>query len=355
MRRRHNGRNIVLTHRHVCNVARSLNNHGMRRRNLPLPSALHPSQRSHEVSALHQGVHRRDGRSQRVSVHLRALEQGLCHVEPITSLGKLGNNAWLRQLLQQDLLILFQAIGKCRFHHVAGAAMGCVSQEVTAKDFRNQHLVPAVPMLQYGLDHVMTEVVTAEVQSLGTIFQNLVDQTFSTLLARAMLQQSAHDPAAKAMSSKSSTVAEELVGDEGRSGWAHLSDDLLYHIVRVRRNDGVTNMTMKLRRKVLGCTIASLLHGELHHAAAVSVTGQRPYLAGDFSHGHGKLVATCLQKLAKVFAFVLAQRNFFHIAARLNHSRNLGLRSAGAAAAALRLVLAVHGIGAVISARHVRV
>lgn len=115
-------------------------------------------------------------------------------------------------------------------------------------------------MLQHALHHVVAEIVPAQVDGLTPtpsnppsnhligVLQELLDEPHGALLQRAVLHEAADDATTETVPREALDRRQQLVADEGARGGAQLLDDLLQHVVRVRRLRGLAHVAVELQR-----------------------------------------------------------------------------------------------------------
>merc|ERR1719198_1852166 len=240
-------------------------------------------------------------------LHLVVAPHDLQHVGPEGALREVHHVA--EQSTAKGPPVLDGAVHQGHLHHVAAVAVQSVADKArdTASGDLTHHgrgpegltddmLLLRVAVLEDGLCDVVAEGVPAEILNVAqAVVHNGRGQ-----VASAMLQEPAEDVAAEAVIYDGAGIAAELLGHEATQRRRHDLDDLLDHVVRVGRVDGLLHLAVELLDETGRLADFRNLQGKLHHTAAGLVTREAPDGAAQGLDGGGAGSLVGLQVLHEV-------------------------------------------------------
>mmetsp|Transcript_82122 Transcript_82122/g.249070 ORF Transcript_82122/g.249070 Transcript_82122/m.249070 type:complete len:310 (-) Transcript_82122:241-1170(-) len=158
--------------------------------------------------------------------------------------------------------------------------------------------------------------------------QQLIDHLCEARAAAGVLQEAAKDAAAIAMARHNGPHTPQLFCNKAGNGYGHHLDDLLNHVVGVRRLDGLLHVPVQLRHELLRGPALGHFERQLHDAAARGSERAAQHGATEGLDCRQARRASSLEPLRQLLTalglqFTLARRP----AARLG---GLGLQSLGA-------------------------
>mmetsp|Transcript_66169 Transcript_66169/g.215297 ORF Transcript_66169/g.215297 Transcript_66169/m.215297 type:complete len:283 (+) Transcript_66169:428-1276(+) len=189
-----------------------------------------------------------------------------------------------QEVLDQSLSVCRVAPLQCFLDNMRCVAVPRILHQVLTQDANNLRLLMRQAVLKSTLNHMVAVGVSNELTNLRKHF---IDQLHGGGIPGSVLQHAAVDPATILMASIVKASLRHLLDDERDLIESEHLDDLLQHVVRMRRLDGINNAAPQTVGNLDCSLLVHNIESRLHGTAAGWGEGQAPHRVGTPEQGHG--------------------------------------------------------------------